>query len=38
VAKTEEEMQVWVRSISQVCNLSHLEDCAGKSIAGPPVC
>ncbi|XP_073918721.1 GRB2-associated-binding protein 3 isoform X2 [Castor canadensis] len=28
VAKTEEEMQVWVRSISQVCNLSHLEDCA----------
>ncbi|XP_013365442.1 PREDICTED: GRB2-associated-binding protein 3 isoform X2 [Chinchilla lanigera] len=26
VAKTEEEMQVWVRSISQVCNLGHLED------------
>ncbi|CAO2621126.1 GRB2-associated-binding protein 3 [Lemmus lemmus] len=26
VAKTEEEMQVWVHSISQVCNLSHLED------------
>ncbi|KAM4818767.1 GRB2-associated-binding protein 3 isoform 2-T2 [Thomomys bottae] len=25
VAKTEEEMQVWVHSISQVCNLSHLE-------------
>ncbi|MEJ1274948.1 growth factor receptor bound protein 2-associated protein 3 [Cricetulus griseus] len=29
VAKTEEEMQVWVHSISQVCNLSHLEDGAG---------
>ncbi|XP_055984821.1 GRB2-associated-binding protein 3 isoform X1 [Sorex fumeus] len=26
VAKTEEEMQVWVRSISQVCNLGHLQD------------
>ncbi|XP_008591504.1 PREDICTED: GRB2-associated-binding protein 3, partial [Galeopterus variegatus] len=26
VAKTEEEMQVWVRSISQVCNLGHLGD------------
>lgn len=26
VAKTEEEMQVWVHSISQVCNFSHLED------------
>uniref|UniRef100_A0A8B9XY18 GRB2 associated binding protein 3 n=1 Tax=Bos mutus grunniens TaxID=30521 RepID=A0A8B9XY18_BOSMU len=26
VAKTEEEMQVWVHSISQVCNLGHLED------------
>ncbi|XP_029423633.1 GRB2-associated-binding protein 3 isoform X2 [Nannospalax galili] len=25
VAKTEEEMQVWVHSISQVCNLSHLD-------------
>lgn len=31
VAKTEEEMQVWVHSISQVCNLGHLEDGAGKS-------
>ncbi|XP_006876895.1 PREDICTED: GRB2-associated-binding protein 3 isoform X2 [Chrysochloris asiatica] len=29
VAKTEEEMQVWVHSISQVCNLCHLEDGAG---------
>ncbi|XP_027625131.1 GRB2-associated-binding protein 3 isoform X2 [Tupaia chinensis] len=28
VAKTEEEMQVWVHSISQVCNLGHLEDSA----------
>ncbi|XP_062940461.1 GRB2-associated-binding protein 3 isoform X2 [Cynocephalus volans] len=26
VAKTEEEMQVWVHSISQVCNLGHLGD------------
>ncbi|XP_011889306.1 PREDICTED: GRB2-associated-binding protein 3 isoform X7 [Cercocebus atys] len=26
VAKTEQEMQVWVHSISQVCNLGHLED------------
>nr|XP_006219439.1 GRB2-associated-binding protein 3 [Vicugna pacos] len=26
VAKTEEEMQLWVRSISQVCNLGHVED------------
>ncbi|XP_006900009.1 PREDICTED: GRB2-associated-binding protein 3 isoform X2 [Elephantulus edwardii] len=25
VAKTEEEMQIWVHSISQVCNLSHWE-------------
>lgn len=31
VAKTEEEMQVWVHSISQVCNLGHLEDRGGKS-------
>lgn len=37
VAKTEEEMQVWVHSISQVCNLSHLEDGAGKSRVGTPV-
>ncbi|KAB1252684.1 GRB2-associated-binding protein 3, partial [Camelus dromedarius] len=29
VAKTEEEMQLWVRSISQVCNLGHVEDRAG---------
>ncbi|EHB14995.1 GRB2-associated-binding protein 3 [Heterocephalus glaber] len=28
VAKTEEEMQVWVHSISQVCNLGHLEAAA----------
>lgn len=34
VAKTEEEMQVWVHSISQVCNLGHLEDSAGKSRLG----
>ncbi|XP_014983985.2 GRB2-associated-binding protein 3 isoform X7 [Macaca mulatta] len=26
VAKTEQEMQVWVHNISQVCNLGHLED------------
>ncbi|XP_037677252.1 GRB2-associated-binding protein 3 isoform X2 [Choloepus didactylus] len=26
VAKTEEEMQVWVHSISQICNLGHSED------------
>lgn len=34
VAKTEEEMQVWVHSISQVCNLGHLEDGAGESSRG----
>lgn len=34
VAKTEEEMQVWVHSISQVCNLGRLEDRAGESGAG----
>lgn len=34
VAKTEEEMQVWVHSISQVCNLGHLEDGAGESTIG----
>lgn len=34
VAKTEEEMQVWVHSISQVCNLSHLEDSTSKSQLG----
>ncbi|XP_077001687.1 GRB2-associated-binding protein 3 isoform X2 [Tamandua tetradactyla] len=28
VAKTEEEMQAWVHSISQVCNLGHSEDSA----------
>ncbi|XP_019483162.1 PREDICTED: GRB2-associated-binding protein 3 isoform X1 [Hipposideros armiger] len=28
VAKTEEEMHVWVRCISKVCNLGHLEDVA----------
>uniref|UniRef100_A0A8C9P9C2 GRB2 associated binding protein 3 n=1 Tax=Spermophilus dauricus TaxID=99837 RepID=A0A8C9P9C2_SPEDA len=28
VAKTEEEMQVWVHSISQVCNLGHMEGSA----------
>ncbi|XP_008247681.1 GRB2-associated-binding protein 3 isoform X1 [Oryctolagus cuniculus] len=32
VAKTEEEMQVWVHSISQVCNLGHLEDHAADSM------
>ncbi|XP_050997665.1 GRB2-associated-binding protein 3 [Acomys russatus] len=32
VAKTEEEMQVWVQSISQVCNFSHLEDGAADSM------
>ncbi|KAK1346303.1 hypothetical protein QTO34_000157 [Cnephaeus nilssonii] len=32
VAKTEEEMQVWVHSISQVCNLGHLEDGAADSV------
>uniref|UniRef100_H0X2S2 GRB2 associated binding protein 3 n=1 Tax=Otolemur garnettii TaxID=30611 RepID=H0X2S2_OTOGA len=26
VAKTEEEMHVWVHCISQICNLGHLED------------
>ena len=36
VAKTEEEMQVWVHSISQVCNLGHLDDIAGKSGRGAP--
>ncbi|XP_058514486.1 GRB2-associated-binding protein 3 isoform X1 [Ochotona princeps] len=32
VAKTEEEMQVWVHSISQVCNLGHMEDNAADSM------
>ncbi|XP_027778818.1 GRB2-associated-binding protein 3 isoform X3 [Marmota flaviventris] len=32
VAKTEEEMQVWVHSISQVCNLGHMEDSAADSM------
>ncbi|XP_074819269.1 GRB2-associated-binding protein 3 isoform X1 [Natator depressus] len=26
VAKTEEEMQLWVHNISQICNFGHLED------------
>ncbi|XP_054244583.1 GRB2-associated-binding protein 3 isoform X3 [Indicator indicator] len=26
VAKTEEEMQIWVHNISQICNFGHLED------------
>ncbi|XP_027818652.1 GRB2-associated-binding protein 3 isoform X1 [Ovis aries] len=34
VAKTEEEMQVWVHSISQVCNLSHLEDSTNSMESG----
>ncbi|XP_043753145.1 GRB2-associated-binding protein 3 isoform X2 [Cervus elaphus] len=34
VAKTEEEMQVWVHSISQVCNLGHLEDSADSMESG----
>ncbi|XP_063272697.1 GRB2-associated-binding protein 3 isoform X2 [Prinia subflava] len=29
VAKTEEEMQVWVHNISQICNFGHLEDGTG---------
>ncbi|XP_047620446.1 GRB2-associated-binding protein 3 isoform X1 [Phacochoerus africanus] len=36
VAKTEEEMQVWVHSISQVCNLGRLEDRAGSAESPPP--
>ncbi|KAF6390020.1 GRB2 associated binding protein 3 [Rhinolophus ferrumequinum] len=32
VAKTEEEMHVWVHSISQVCNLGNLEDGAADSV------
>ncbi|XP_059534895.1 GRB2-associated-binding protein 3 isoform X2 [Myotis daubentonii] len=38
VAKTEEEMHVWVHSISQVCNLGHLEDGADsvESLAHTP--
>lgn len=38
VAKTEVEMLVWVYSISQVCNFGQLEDGAGESRAGVPVC
>lgn len=38
VAKTEVEMQVWVYSITQVCNLGHLEGGAGESRVGAPVC
>eukprot|EP00069_Balaena_mysticetus_P005250 bmy_17922T0 len=34
VAKTEEEMQVWVHSISQVCNLGHLDDSADSVESG----
>ncbi|XP_003802795.2 GRB2-associated-binding protein 3 [Otolemur garnettii] len=30
VAKTEEEMHVWVHCISQICNLGHLEDGAAQ--------
>lgn len=30
VAKTEEEMQVWVHNISQICNFGHLEDGTGR--------
>uniref|UniRef100_A0A8C8RC10 GRB2 associated binding protein 3 n=1 Tax=Pelusios castaneus TaxID=367368 RepID=A0A8C8RC10_9SAUR len=26
VAKTEEEMQIWIHNISQICNFGHLED------------
>nr|XP_025852093.1 GRB2-associated-binding protein 3 [Vulpes vulpes] len=37
VAKTEVEMLVWVYSISQVCNLGHLEDGAGESRVGGSV-
>uniref|UniRef100_A0A8B9IP71 GRB2 associated binding protein 3 n=1 Tax=Anser cygnoides TaxID=8845 RepID=A0A8B9IP71_ANSCY len=29
VAKTEEEMQIWVHNISQICNFGHLEDGTG---------
>ncbi|XP_075395409.1 GRB2-associated-binding protein 3 isoform X2 [Tenrec ecaudatus] len=38
VAKTEEEMQVWVHSINQVCNLYNLEDGAesGERLSRPP--
>ncbi|XP_058148369.1 GRB2-associated-binding protein 3 isoform X3 [Dasypus novemcinctus] len=32
VAKTEEEMQVWVHSISQICNFGHLEDSTADSV------
>lgn len=35
VAKTEEEMQVWVRSISQVLNLGQLQDATGETQAAP---
>uniref|UniRef100_A0ACB8FXB1 GRB2-associated-binding protein 3 n=1 Tax=Sphaerodactylus townsendi TaxID=933632 RepID=A0ACB8FXB1_9SAUR len=31
VAKSEEEMQVWVRHITQICNFGHLEDGTGKN-------
>ncbi|XP_023972576.1 GRB2-associated-binding protein 3 isoform X2 [Physeter macrocephalus] len=34
VAKTEEEMQVWVHSISQVCNFGHLDDRADSVASG----
>lgn len=30
VAKTEEEMQIWVHNISQICNFGHLEDGTGR--------
>lgn len=32
VAKTEEEMQIWVRNISQICNFGHLEDGTGRTM------
>lgn len=38
VVKIEEEMQVWVYSISQVCNFSYLEDGVGENRVGVVVC
>ncbi|XP_012984297.2 GRB2-associated-binding protein 3 isoform X3 [Melopsittacus undulatus] len=32
VAKTEEEMQIWVHNISQICNFGHLEDGTASSV------
>ncbi|KAL8181083.1 UNVERIFIED_CONTAM: GRB2-associated-binding protein 3 [Gekko kuhli] len=31
VAKSEEEMQVWVHHITQICNFGHLEDGTGRN-------